>query len=305
MSYVKLKKLVDTLDLSDVDRFQQKRRRKIGRRGNKLSSYVRAWLLKHILGIPSEAQLAEKIRSDDDLRKLCKFRKAPCNSAYCRARKRLGLQGIGFLFDFLVKLAKKCGLAKARIVAIDSTDFDACCKGNKKLKNRYDTDARWGYSTMKGRVFGYKAHIICDAETELPLAVEVFPANVNDAVGFFPVFENFLKNFGAAVWKFLADCAYDALRIRKKLIGMKPVIARNGRGKFASETPKDRDYGKRWAIERLNSRCKEELGLDNLKMKGLWNAKFHATLVLCSKLFAAVGSFLAGSQDWNGIVNLR
>jgi transposase len=305
MSKGKLKKLVETLDLSEVDKFQQKRRQKVGRKGNKLSSYVRAWLLKHILGIPSEAQLAERIRSDEELRKLCKFRKSPCNSAYCRARKRLGLQGIGFLFDFLVKLAKKCGIAKGRLVAIDSTDFEACCKGNKKMKLRYDQDARWGYSTMKGRVFGYKAHIICDAESELPLAVEVLPANVNDAVGFFPVFEKFLKNFGAGVWKFLADCAYDALSIRKRLIGMIPLIARNGRGKFKSENPKDRDYGKRWAVERLNSRIKEELGLDNLRMKGLWAATFHATLVLCSKLYAAVGSYLAGFKDWNGIVNLR
>jgi hypothetical protein len=83
------------------------------------------------------------------------------------------------------------------------------------------------------------------------------------------------------------------------------VIARNGRGHYESEKPKDPNYKKRTAIERLNSRCKEELGLDRLKMRGLWAATFHATEVLCSMLYAAVGSFLAGFKDWRSIVSLR
>jgi len=304
MSYVKLKKLVETLDLSEIDRFQQKRRQRVGRKGYKMSSYVRAWFLMHLLGIPSEAQLAAKIRGENSLRRMCRFRKAPCNSSYCKARKRLGLQGIEFAFNLLVRKAKQIGLAKGRIVAIDSTDFSANCSGKKKLRDRTDKDARWGYSSTKGRVFGYKAHIGADAESELPLSYEVLPASRHDSVGFFPVFRKLRSNF-MCIWKFLADCAYDANEIRKELIGVVPAIARNGRGKFESEPPADPDYRKRVAIERLNSRVKEELGLDNFKGCGLWAATFHVAVVLCSKLYAAVGSFLAGFQNWNGIVNLR
>lgn len=305
MSYKMLKKVVDALDLSDLDRFQRKRRRKVGRKGNKISSYVKAWMIKHILRLPSEAQLARKLKNEDRLRMICKFKRAPCKSSYCKARKRFSLKGVDFLFNFLVQKAKKLGLAKGGLVAIDSTDFEAHCKGNKKLRYRSDKCARWGHSTIRGRVFGYKAHIICDAETELPLAVKVFPANVNDALAFFSVFRNLLKNFRVGIQKLLADAGYDSSGIRKILRDIKAVIARNGRGRHKSVNPKDKDYGKRWSVERINSRAKEELGLDNLKMKGLWAATFHSTAVLCSMLYAAIGSFLCGFKNYRSIVNLR
>lgn len=306
MGYAKLKRLAETLDLSEVDRFYRGMRRKIGRRGHEISCYLRAWMSKHILGVPSEAQLATKIQNDRKLQKICGFKKAPCKSAYSKARKRLTLSGLDFFFAFLVLKAKKIGLAKGRLVAVDSTDFTAFCNGRKNLKFRSDQCARWGHSTTKGRVFGYKAHIVCDAETELPLAVAVLPANVHDAEGFFSVYGKLLRSFTHEIAKLIADCAYDAAEIYQALLSsMVAVIAKNGRGHYPSEKPKDPDYKKRTAIERLNSRCKEELGLDKLKMRGLWAATFHATEVLCSMLFAAIGSHLAGFKDWRSIVNLR
>jgi len=305
MSKYKLKKLVEALDLSEVDRFQQQRRKRVGRKGFKPSSYLKAWMLQHLLGIPSERQLVPRLEDEPELRRLCKFSRVPCRSAFCRARKRLGLKGIEHLFDWLVQKAKSIGLVNARIVAMDSTDYEAYCKGKKKLNLRSDQDARWGYSTLRGRVFGYKAHYICDTEAELPLAMMVLPANRHDSEAFAPVFKKLLGHFVAGIQKFLADCAYDALEIRKALHDIKAVIARNGRGKFESETPKDPDYRKRVAIERINSRAKIELGLDNLKMSGLWAASFHATIVMCSMLYAAIGSKLAGFTDWRSIVNLR
>lgn len=304
MGYAKLKKIAEAVNLSEIDRFYRNSRRRIGRRGHEISCYLKAWIFRHILGCPSEAQLAKKIQNNRELMKICGFKKAPCKSAYCKARKRMTLTGLEFFFAFLVSKAKELGIAKGRIVAVDSTDFSAYCNGRKKLKNRSDKCARWGHSTIKGRVFGYKAHIACDAETELPLAVVVLPASRHDAVGFFPVFRKLSALF-KIIWKLLADCAYDALEIRKALHGIEALIARNGRGKFESETPKDSDYRKRTAIERINSRGKEELGLDNLKMRGLWSASFHAVEVFCSMLFAAIGSYLAGFKDWRSIVNLR
>jgi transposase len=193
MGYSKLKKVADAFDLSFLDRFQQERRRKVGRKGYLMSSYVKAWLLKHLLGIPSEAQLVGRLNGSAELRKLCNLEKAPSRTSFCRARKRFGLRGIDFLFSFLVEKAKEAGLTKGKLVAVDSTDFTAYCNGDKKLKDRSDKFARWGHSTTKGRVFGYKAHIACDVETELPLAIVVLPASRHDVIGFFPLFEKLLK----------------------------------------------------------------------------------------------------------------
>ena len=38
---------------------------------------------------------------------------------------------------------------------------------------------------------------------------------------------------------------------------VKPVIAINGRGFYKSSVPKDPEYGKRWAVERVFSHLKE------------------------------------------------
>ena len=304
MNYAKLKKVAAALDLSEIDRFYRSMRRKIGRKGNEISCYLKAWLFKHILGIPSESQLAKRIQLDKELQRLCGFKKSPCKSAYCKARKRLALKGLEFFFAFLVLKAKAVKLISGRFVAVDSTDFSACCNIRRDPDKLSDKCAQWGYSSTKGFVFWYKVHIACDTESELPIAAVVLPANEHDSVGFFPLFKKLLAYF-KCIWKLIADCAYDSLEIRKALHGIEALIARNGRGKFESENPKDRDYRKRTAIERVNSRCKLELGLDNLKMRGLWAASFHAMEVLCSMLYAAVGSFIAGFKDWRSIVNLR
>ncbi len=50
---------------------------------------------------------------------------------------------------------------------------------------------------------------------------------------------------------------------------VKPLIAINGRGFYKSETPKDVEYGKRWAIERVFSRLKEGFGLAKNRLIGM------------------------------------
>lgn len=197
------------------------------------------------------------------------------------------------------------GMAKGKMIAFDSTDFPAYCNPDKKVLS--DSCATWGHSATKGWVFGYKAHIAVDAEAELPLAVTIFPAHIHDHDGFFPTFKELLKHFTYGITKILGDCAYDATDIYEAIRGRRitPVIAVNGRGHYESISPKDKDYRKRVSIERVNSRSKIELGLENLKMRGLWAATIHVLTVLSSMLFAAVGSFLAGFSDWRSIVSLR
>ncbi|MGC9098992.1 MAG: transposase [Candidatus Micrarchaeia archaeon] len=48
-----------------------------------------------------------------------------------------------------------------------------------------------------------------------------------------------------------------------------PVIATNGRGFYKSKPPKDPEYGKRWAIERIFSRLKEMFGLAKNRFVGI------------------------------------
>lgn len=90
--YSKLKKVMEALDLSFIDQFVKKRRRKVGRKGIKPSSLMKAFLAKRILGIPSGRQLSKKLETSPTLRAICRLRKAPHHSTLSKARKRLALR---------------------------------------------------------------------------------------------------------------------------------------------------------------------------------------------------------------------
>jgi len=71
---------------------------------------------------------------------------------------------------------------KYEIVALDSTPIKAYFKPstekNPKIKN---PDAEWSYSKSKnGWYYGYKAHIIIDIETQIPIVCIVTPANISN-----------------------------------------------------------------------------------------------------------------------------
>ena len=206
---------------------------------------------------------------------------------------------------WLVKIAKELGVVTGIKVAQDSTDVEAWCNPHKK--HRSDPTAAWGYSTTRGMVFGYKAHIITDTEAELPLAVTVLPANEHDSVAFFPAFKKLQENFTYEVKKFIADSAYDSAEIRRFLRGrfIEDCIARNGRGNFESERPRDKDYNKRSAAERVNSRGKELFALDKLKVRGMVKATVHIMLSLSSILFFAICAFKMRIKNWRSIVGFR
>ncbi|MGC9059579.1 MAG: transposase, partial [Candidatus Aenigmatarchaeota archaeon] len=161
-----------------------------------------------------------------------------------------------------------------KLFAIDSTDIPTY--------SAKDKDAKWGYRTTKRheqilqkkktiRFIGYKAIVMVDCETELPIAARVFPANVHDSKGFFPLWNNAKRFYFAEGAKFIVDAAFDSTEIYKEIRhhGIKPLIAINGRGRYKSRQPKDKDYGKRWAVERLFSWLKEKFDLAKNKFIGL------------------------------------
>ena len=126
---------------------------------------------------------------------------------------------------------------------------------------------------------GYKLHLIDDAETGLPLTGIVEPASTHDSQPFYQLFDYTVQNFTIQYdAKFLGDSAFDAATIRQRIRNknMKDVIAINGRGHYPSETPKDKDYGKRWLIEQDNSRLDMIYNLTAHRMKGIKRIVVHA-----------------------------
>ncbi|MGC8538988.1 MAG: transposase [Candidatus Micrarchaeia archaeon] len=58
----------------------------------------------------------------------------------------------------------------------------------------------------------------------------------------------------------------------------------NGRGFHNSEVPKDKEYGRRWAIERIFSRLKEIFGLARNRFVGIAKVTIFAFSYLIAYL---------------------
>lgn len=186
---------------------------------------------------------------------------------------------------------------QVRLIAQDSTDIPAYSQKDKNAKYGHRTPSKKeqiaSKSTEKAFVFGYKLHAVADAETEIPIAVEIAPANRHDKTFFSRLYAKIKDIFHVHMRmdaKFLADSAYDSTDIYKELHydGVKPVIAINGRGFYKSKTPKDPEYRKRWSVERIFSRLKGMFGLGMNRFVGIAKVSIHvyASLIaylLCMK----------------------
>lgn len=163
-----------------------------------------------------------------------------------------------------------------RLFAQDSTDIPAYSKNDKCAAYGHRTPSKKEQIASKSAsavyVFGYKLHMIAEAETEMPLASIIAPANRQDKTFFHKLYDRaktlFVMRSDA---KFLADAAYDGTDIYQELrySNVTLLIATNGRGFYKSKKPKDPEYGKRWAIERIFSRLKELFGLANNRLIGI------------------------------------
>ena len=198
-------------------------------------------------------------------------------------------------------------------VAIDSTDISAYSRPN----NPTDKDARWSKKTKRGRGFwwfGYKAHVVADVVSELPIHVEVTPANINDSRAFTPILE---RANVSPTWV-MADAGYDSLENHRFVYDdMKaiPIIKLNRRGKRKATRVLHRTaeevrvhnireyagvwresemwmqlYARRTSVERLFSRMKEHRRLRTLRHKGLSKATLHVYLSTLTVVASAVSA---------------
>ena len=216
----------------------------------------------------------------DPIGKMLGYKKKPHPSTFSKVRERADPRIFKDVYDWIVQDRLKD--KQIRLFAQDSSDIPAQSKSDK--------DAKWGHRTPSKREqedfrekakvlgFGYKIHMIAEVENEIPLGFSVEPANKHDKTLFAKLFgyvkEAFTFNYYA---KYLADSGYDSTDIKEQLreCGITPVISRNGRRWRKSESPKDPEYGKRWAIERIFSRLKEVFGMAKNRFVGLKKVSIH------------------------------
>lgn len=159
-----------------------------GADGHCRQGILRALLAAPLENIDTFTGLARRLEFDLRFRYQCGLRldiPAPSISTLSRVfaeltRKNLAQQ----LFEDLVAQCQEVGIIDGTHVAIDSAAIHAYEKKEHKRKSELTGNANWGakFDTFGNKVkwFGYKLHLAVDAKSELPMALQVTPAHVND-----------------------------------------------------------------------------------------------------------------------------
>jgi hypothetical protein len=245
----------------------------------KFAKHIVALVIKQIENF-KDIKLVEFL-GRDPIGKMLGYKKRPDATTFSKVRERIVPEILETLHYWIVESLMKG--KQLRLLAQDSTDIPAYSDKDKEAKWGHRTPSRKEqllYKANKGKEFfyGYKQHMIVDAETEMPLTVEVISANTNDRKPF-----DFLYNKVKKITvlrhqcKYLADAQYHSSKIRTTLRNdnVVPVIPFSGNRWQKTENPKDPEYGRRWAVERVFSRLKEVFGLESNRFLGLKKVKIH------------------------------
>ncbi len=202
---------------------------------------------------PSVESLRRELLRNPDLREMCGFDPArgggaaPPAHAYTRflrslMRHRAELDG---MFEALVERARALLPGFGEHLAVDGKAI-ASAAGRRSAKETPDSrgefDADTGKKTYKGKRkdgslwektvewFGFKLHLIVDAEYELPVAYEVTRASASDTTRLLPMMEALKENHPELVEgarTMIGDKGYDSAGNNRRLwdgYGIRPVI---------------------------------------------------------------------------------
>ncbi|MBI5143608.1 MAG: transposase [Candidatus Omnitrophica bacterium] len=245
--------LFNNLDTSSLD---PKPRPQGGRSPYHPASLLRALIYKNLRGLNSLSDLADDILNNPSVALKCGFDILRLLPSVERFSKFISdtpnqlLQDIRI--DLILKLIK-AGQVRGRYLSLDSCPVPACVKENNLRTNtrdrfskdkliKGDPDAGLGiivhYPTNdKKRIqyfWGYRNHVVSDAETELPIWEATKPANVFESNLFIPMFKDIQKIFSFDIAGVLGDSAFDSEAILNfifKELKANPYIARNPRRK--------------------------------------------------------------------------
>ncbi|MCH8877637.1 MAG: transposase [Chloroflexi bacterium] len=200
--------------------------RRTGRPGYPVPVMVKTILAGFILNIPTDTGLIEALGDNPLLSHLCGIfhpDDIPSPWAYSRfrnkllANRELVLGRMAALVSDLDEVIPGFG----ETVAIDSTVMHAYSNGARKRQS--DPDASWsaksGRNGHKEWWFGYKGHLIADANTDIPMWVQVTTAKRHDGQQSLPLLKDAKKNLRNFSPKyFLADRGYDGKNVYKAIV---------------------------------------------------------------------------------------
>lgn len=141
------------------------------------------------------------------------------HTTLCRAFGNISEDFLKDMFHRLVLKLHDEGVITGRFLVVDATHIYAF-RNTRKDTNKHPVEgANWG--NHHGSFFGYKVHILIDAESEMPIGMIASSGEENDAPYFLPLLEDFKQHYNfEEVVAVLGDGAYDVWDFRGKVTGM-------------------------------------------------------------------------------------
>jgi len=311
-----LYELFQALDLTFVEQVLERSygRRRTGRPPRSLLGQFKTELLKRVGRIEGYEELHRLLQNDEDLCLLCGIKdgeKPYHPSILSRFRKRLGPEAFQQVMAHCVKQLDQRNVLDTGTVALDATFIEAYSRRDPKDNRHGLSDVEAGLRKQGGNVMlGYGVHLAVDTKSEMPLAVVVEPANVNEKKAAPTLLKRTVKRRRKhRVRHVVADSQYSSQAVREevKRLDAKPVIPypkNQAKGKrvlrvdrrFRSHGPLSlrRLYRKRSAVERVISRLKTHFGLRQLRTRSLRNVLSHVLLSIIALLANALSAIKQG-----------
>jgi transposase len=311
--------ILSALDLHDIEAviWEPYHRKGVGRPPRNPVGIFKALVVKRLRQIPSDRELYRRLWDDPMLREICDIEdhERPYHpSQLTRFRRRVGPERLEEIVKDLVGELVEGGVVKGETVAMDATFIEA-------YSRRDPHDDRRGFSDPDARVgrddrsydLGYRAHIAADAESDLPVAFTVAPANDNEKKHAPDLIDKTVEATKGRVRRLVADPQYSSRRFRGKATscGVEAIIPypRNQRrGEdvlrvdklFRAHGPEGevRVYGRaRSSIERVNSRLEDLICLNRHRLRGLRNVTVHTAICIITMLLVAVAALRLGVPE--------
>lgn len=262
-------------------------------------------------GYRSQRALEREVRVDSRVKRLCGFNKdIPSHSTIVRFERRIGFERLKNLVSSVVEDLVKCGFIKGLKVVLDSKPLEARCRRDPKdpLRGWLDKEAKLGRGA-RGLIVGYKVHLACDGEEDMPLAFRVAPANENEKRHAIQLLSDAVEKVKAEA--VICDKQYSSGRIREFVLNLGaeqviPYPSNQQKGvegvlrvdrKFRVHGPEKqrRLYRLRSSVERVNSRLGALLG--KVTFKGLKAAAMQVSYVVLGILFVAWTAITTGKPQ--------
>lgn len=161
-----------------------------------------------------------RLKLDDRIRKICnvKDHEIMDYSTICRHFNQIPFDDVKKIFYLMANELQAEKVITGKYLVIDSTHIFAWANTNKDTDVHGVDFAEWG--EHQGDFYGYKVHIIIDAEAELPIAIKLTPGNYHDKVMYLPLVDEVTKNYDfEEIMAVFGDGAYydeDLFRITEK-----------------------------------------------------------------------------------------